>query len=57
MKNCTDCKKPSPITRTDYRRRDERGEWVTIIRPDESVCPKCAAKRGAKTLQQIHDSR
>jgi hypothetical protein len=57
MKNCTDCRKPSPRTRTDYRRRGTNGEWETIIRPDETLCPKCAEKRGARTLQQIHAER
>ena len=57
MNKCTDCQRPSPITRTDYRKRGANGEWEIIIRPDEHVCPKCAAKRGARNLQQIHDER
>ncbi len=57
MKKCTDCKKPSAILRSDYRKRNERDQWETIIRPDEQCCPKCAAKRGARSLQQIHAER
>jgi hypothetical protein len=57
MKKCTDCKKPSAILRSDYRKRNGRDQWETIIRPDEQCCPKCAAKRGARTLQQIHAER
>jgi hypothetical protein len=56
MKKCTDCKKPSAILRTYYRKRD-RDKWETIIRPDEQCCPKCAAKRGARTLEKIHAER
>lgn len=57
MKNCTQCHKPSSHTRSDYRRRGKNHEWITIIRPDEKLCPKCAEKRGARTLTQIHNDR
>lgn len=57
MKKCTDCKKPSAMLRSDYRKRNARDQWETIIRHDEQCCPKCAAKRGARNLQQIHAER
>ena len=57
MKTCTQCKKRTNYTRSNYRKRGPNDEWITVIRKDERLCAECSAKRGARTLQQIHDER
>lgn len=51
---CTSCQKTTDRIRTDYRTRDEAGQWVVIIGPDEKLCLTCAGKRGAKGLAEIY---
>lgn len=57
MRNCTECKRPSRITRSNYRIRGRSGNWVALIGEDEQLCSKCAKTRGTRTLREIHDSR
>lgn len=56
-RNCTQCGKPSKIMRGENKRRGANDEWVTIIAAGELLCLDCAAARGARSLQEIHDGR
>lgn len=49
---CTQCHKATNHTTTAYKRR---GVW--LIRPEEKLCQPCARKRGARTLQDIHNNK